>query len=324
MTTHFNLRHLHLFETVAACGSFSRAAEVLGMSQPAVSMQIRQLEGDLGTTLFEGPQRQRLSAAGQELLQHARILLAQARAADEALDALRGLPDDPGGAGAARGFRGLLHLGVVSTAHYFAPRLMHAFHQRHPDVRLKLTVAQRSEVLAMLNEHRLDLAISGYPPSEADLEATSFARHPHCIVAHPSHPLVGRRDLDWADLRDEHFIFREAGSATRQFLEHLLQQQSIQVRAGLELAGNETIKQAVMCGMGISFLSAHTFQVELEAGRMALLDVRGMPKHIDWCFVQRRDTQLGGVNAAFRQFVLDEGALYAACRSSVQAPADSA
>ncbi|RZS56967.1 LysR family transcriptional regulator [Sphaerotilus mobilis] len=320
MSIHFNLRHLHLFETVVASGSFSRAAETLGMSQPAVSMQIRQLETDLDTTLFERPQRQRLTAAGQELLQHARILLAQARVADEALDALRGTGGTGGAgdeaAGAARGFRGLLHLGVVSTAHYFAPRLMHAFHQRHPDVRLKLTVAKRSEVLAMLNEHRLDLAISGYPPSEADLEATSFARHPHCIVAHPSHPLVGRRGLDWADLRDEHFIFREAGSATRQFLEHLLQQQSIQVRAGLELAGNETIKQAVMCGMGISFLSAHTFQVELEAGRMALLDVRGMPKHIDWCFVQRRDTQLGGVNAAFRQFVIDEGALYAACRST--------
>lgn len=315
MSTHLNLRHLHLFETIVSAGGFSRAAEVLGMSQPSVSMQVRQLEGDLGTALFERPQRQRLTPAGQELLQHARILLAQARAADEALQALRSAGED---AGAGTGVRGLLHLGVVSTAHYFAPRLLHAFNQRHPDVRLKLTVADRHHVLAMLHEHRLDIAISGYPPSEADLEATSFARHPHCIVAHPTHPLVGRRGLDWADLRDEHFIFREPGSATRQFLEHLLLQQSIQVRAGLELAGNETIKQAVMCGMGISFLSAHTFQVELEAGRMALLDVRGMPKHIDWCFVQRRDTQLTGVNAAFRQFVIEEGALYAACRSAPQ------
>ena len=318
MSTHFNLRHLHLFETIVASGSFSRAAEALGMSQPAVSMQIRQLEADLDATLFERPQRQRLTPAGQELLQHARILLAQARAADEALEALRGGGADEAG-DAARGHRGLLHLGVVSTAHYFAPRLLHAFHQRHPQVRLKLTVADRPHVLAMLLEHRLDIALSGYPPSEADLEAASFARHPHCIVAHPSHPLVGRRNLDWADLRDEHFIFREPGSATRQFLEQLLLQQSIQVRAGLELAGNETIKQAVMCGMGISFLSAHTFQVELEAGRMAVLDVRGMPKHIDWCFVQRRDSQLSGVNAAFRQYVMEEGALHAACRTATPA-----
>lgn len=305
-----NLRHLRIFETIASCGSFSRAAEQLDMSQPAVSMQLRQLETDLGTVLFERPQRQRLTDAGQELLLHARVLLAQTRAAEEAMAAYTtttGQPDQ-------RGARGLLHLGVVSTAHYFAPRLLNEFHYRHPEVRLKLTVAKRSEVLAMLQEHRLDIAITGYPPSEADLEAASFARHPHCIVAHPAHPLARRRGLNWADLRDEHFIFRESGSATRQFLEHLLQSQSIQVKPGMELAGNETIKQAVMCGMGISFLSAHAFQVELGAGLMIVLDVKGMPKHIDWCFLQRRDTVLTGVNAAFRQFVFEEGAALAACR----------
>ncbi|MEX8495022.1 LysR family transcriptional regulator [Sphaerotilus sp.] len=305
-----NLRHLRIFETIASCGSFSRAAEQLDMSQPAVSMQLRQLETDLGTVLFERPQRQRLTDAGQELLQHARVLLAQARAAGEAMatyEATSGQPDQ-------RGARGLLHLGVVSTAHYFAPRLLSEFHRRHPEVRLKLTVAKRGEVLAMLQEHRLDIAITGYPPSEADLEAASFAHHPHCIVAHPDHPLAHRRGLDWPDLRDEHFIFRESGSATRQFLEHLLQSQSIQVKLGMELAGNETIKQAVMCGMGISFLSAHAFQVELGAGLMVVLDVKGMPKQIDWCFVQRRDTVLTGVNAAFRQFVFEEGAALAACR----------
>jgi DNA-binding transcriptional LysR family regulator len=311
-----NLRHLRIFETIASCGSFTSAAEQLGMSQPAVSMQLRQLETDLGTVLFERPQRQRLTDAGRDLLQHARVILAQARAAEEAMAMheaeARGTAS--GASTGVRGPRGLLHLGVVSTAHYFAPRLLNAFHQRHPDVRLKLTVAKRSEVLAMLQEHRLDIAITGYPPSEADLEAASFARHPHCIVAHPGHALAQRRGLAWADLRDADFIFREAGSATRQFLEHLLQSQSIQIKLGMELAGNETIKQAVMCGMGISFLSAHTFQVELGAGLMAVLDVQGMPKHIDWCFVQRRDTVLTGVNAAFRQFVFEEGAALAACR----------
>lgn len=305
----FNLRHLRIFETIASCGSFSRAAEQLGMSQPAVSMQVRQLESDLGVVLFEPPQRQRLTDAGQDLLLHARVLLAQSRAAEEAMAVY-----EAEAAGGVRGARGLLHLGVVSTAHYFAPRLLHAFHQRHPDVRLKLTVAKRHEVLAMLQEHRLDLAISGYPPSEADVEAASFARHPHCIVAPPDHPLARRKKLSWSDLRDEHFIFRESGSATRQFFEHLLQSQAIQVRIGLELAGNETIKQAVMCGMGISFLSAHTFQVELAAGHMVVLDVVDMPKHIDWCFVQRRDTVLTGVNAAFREFVFEQGATLAACR----------
>ena len=307
-----NLRHLRIFETIASCGSFSRAADQLGMSQPAVSMQLRQLETDLGTVLFERPQRQRLTEAGQELLQHARMILAQARAAEDAMALYEADPNDAGSG--PRGARGLLHLGVVSTAHYFAPRLLNEFHRRHPEVRLKLTVAKRHEVLAMLQEHRLDLAITGYPPSESDVEAQSFARHPHCIVAPPDHPLAKRRKLTWGDLRDEHFIFRESGSATRQFFEHLLQSQSIQVRVGMELAGNETIKQAVMCGMGISFLSAHAFQVELAAGLMVVLDVIDMPKHIDWCVVQRRDTVLTGVNAAFREFVFEQGAAVAACR----------
>jgi DNA-binding transcriptional LysR family regulator len=311
----FNLRSLRIFETVAGCGSFSRAAEQLEMTQPAVSMHIRQLETDVGTALFDRQRRQRLTDAGRELLQHARIISAQVRAAEEALSG----HVNEAGDGAPRGQRGLLHLGVVSTAHYFAPRLLHAFNRLHPDVRLKLTVAKRAEVLAMLQEHQLDIAISGYPPSEGDVEATSFARNPHCIVAHPDNPLAKRKRLRWADLRDEHFIFREPGSATRQFLEQLLQSQSIQVRAGLELAGNETIKQAVMCGMGISFLSAHTFQVELQAGLMAVLDVLDMPKYIDWCFVQRRDTVLSGVNAAFRDFVISQGADWALCRTSALA-----
>ena len=305
----FNLRTLRVFEAVATCGGFSRAAEQLDMTQPAVSMHIRQLESDVGATLFDRQHRQRLTDAGRELLQHARIIGAQVRAAEAALAAHGADVGDDG----TRGLRGLLHIGVVSTAHYFAPRLLHAFNQRHPEVRLKLTVAKRESVLAMLQDHQLDIAISGYPPSEGDLEATTFARNPHCIVAHPDHPLALRRRLRWADLRDEHFIFREPGSATRQFLEHLLQSQSIQVKAALELAGNETIKQAVMCGMGISFLSAHTFQVELQAGLMTVLDVLDLPKHVDWCFVQRRDTLLSGVNAAFREFVIANGADWARC-----------
>lgn len=312
MSGTLHLRALRVFEAVATQGGFSRAAEALGLTQPAVSMQIRQLEADVGTALFEPGRRQRLTDAGRELLLHARLIAGQVRAAEEALAAYG--QSGQAGTGPATGLRGLLHLGVVSSAHYFAPQLMHAFSQRHPEVRLKLTVARRDEVLALLAEHQLDIAITGYPPSEADLEATTFARNPHCIVAHPQHPLAGHRRLRWADLRDEQFIFREPGSATRQFLEHLLQSQAIQVRASLELAGNETIKQAVMCGMGISFLSAHTFQVELEAGRIAVLDMVDLPKWVDWCFVQRRDTQLSGVNAAMRDFIIAQGAELARCR----------
>lgn len=305
------VRHLRVFEAVASCGSFSRAAEQLALTQPAVSMVVRQLEQELGTALFDPTDRKRLSDAGQELLGHARIILAQVRAAEEAM----AFYTESGSTEASRGLRGLLHLGVVQTANYFdfAPRLLSEFHRRHPDVHLKLTVAKRSELLAMLAERRLDIAITGYPPSEADVEAHSFARHPHCLVASVNHPLARRHGLDWADLRREDFIFREQGSSTRVFLEQLLQSQSLQVRQSLELSGNETVKHAVMEGLGISFLSAHVFQVELEAGRIAVLDLADMPKYIDWCFIHRRDVTLNGVNQAFKEFVFAEGTRIAAC-----------
>jgi LysR family transcriptional regulator, low CO2-responsive transcriptional regulator len=309
-----NIRQLKVFEAVASLGGFSRAAEHLNMTQPAVSMLVRQLEKEVGLPLFEPQGRKRLTEAGGELLLHARRILAQLRDAESAM-ASHVEAADPG---SARGPRGLLHLGVVSPAHYFAPRLLHEFHQRHPDVRLKLTVAKRHEILDMLLEHQLDIAITGYPPSEADLDAASFARHPHVIVAPPDHALESRQAIEWTDLQHEDFIFREQGSATRSFLEQLLQAKSIQVRLGMELAGNETIKHAVMCGLGISFLSAHVVQLELDAGRIAILDVVDMPKYIDWCFIHRRDTRLTPVNQAFKQFVFDEGARIAACQ--VQGP----
>ncbi|PXW99412.1 DNA-binding transcriptional LysR family regulator [Sphaerotilus hippei] len=299
------LRQLQIFEVAASCCSYTRTAEQLDLSRPAVSMQMQQLEQELGLSLFERQGRSlALTDAGRELLRHARAILAQVRTAEDALSTLHGST------------RGQLHLGVVSTAHYFAPLLMTAFRRRHPQVRLKLSVHRREQVLALLGEHKLDLAIAGYPPSDAEVEAVSFARHPHCIVAPPDHPLAGQRAIPWEALRDEPFIFREAGSATRQFLEHLLQSHALQVHVSIELDGNETVKQAVMAGMGISFLSAHAFQLELRTGALTVLDVVDMPKSIDWCVLHRRDTLPAGVTALFRDYVLSEGAALTRCETA--------
>jgi DNA-binding transcriptional LysR family regulator len=306
------VRQLRVFEAVATSCSFSRAAEQLAMTQPAVSMAVRQTERALGTALFDRQDRFRLSDAGQELLMHARIILAQVRAAEEAMAFYSAEGRHEGTALLS----GLLHLGVVQTANYFAPRLLSEFHAQHPNVHLKLTVAKRAEILRLLAERRLDIAITGYPPSEADMEAVSFARHPHCLVASTQHRLASRRQLRWDDLRDEPFILREPGSSTRLFLEQLLQSHAIQVTQRLELSGNETVKHAVMENLGISLLSAHVFQVELAAHRIAVLDVVDMPKLIDWCFIHRRDATLNPVNAAFKAFVLAQGPRLVACLST--------
>jgi len=269
-------------------------------------MQLQQLEADLGLQLLvKQGRKMTLSQAGEEVLRQARRILNQVQIAEEVVAALHQTTGSSGG---------LLHLGVVPTAHYFAPKLLMAFAEQWPGVKFKLTVDRRDAILAMLQDHQLDVAIGGYPPSEADLEAETFARHPHCIVAAADHPLARKRKIHWDALKDEPFIFREPHSATRQFFEHLLQAQSLQVKVSMELSGNETIKQAVMAGMGISFLSAHTFQIELEAGRMAVLRLDDMPKMLDWCLLHRRDSLLSGVNGAFREFVLENGAQLAQCR----------
>ena len=296
------LRQLRVFEAAATHLSYTRAAEQMHLTQPAVSMQLHQLECDCGLTLLVKNGKQvGLSEAGEELLRHARRILNQVRVAQEAMADFHAT----GG--------GLLHLGVAPTANSFAPALMMAFRSRHPEVRLKLSVERRERILSMLHEHEIDVAIAGYPPSESDVEAETFARHPHCIVASVRHPLARRRRLRWDALRDEPFIFREPGSATRRFFEHLLQSQQVQVNVSMELSGNETVKQAVMAGMGISFLSAHVFQIERAAGHLATLDLEDMPKMLDWCLLHRRESVLSGVNAAFREFVLEQGAALTRC-----------
>ena len=301
-----SLRQLRIFEAVAANLSYSRAAEQLSLTQPAVSMQVQQLESDLGLQLLvKTGKKVTLSQAGEEMLRQARRILNQVLIAEEAMSVFHITEGAKGG---------LLHLGVVPTAHYFAPTLLMAFAKAWPGVTFKLTVDRREKILAMLQAHQLDVAIAGYPPSEADIEAETFAQHPHCIVAAAKHPLAKERRIHWDALRDEPFIFREPDSATRQFFEHLLQAQSLQVKVSMELSGNETIKQAVMAGMGISFLSAHTFQIELEAGKLAVLDMEDMPKMLDWCLLHRRDSTLVGLNGAFREFVLAHGSDLAKCR----------
>ena len=298
-----SLRQLRVFDALAETLSHSAAAERLGITQPAVSMLMRQLEADAGLPLIvRRGRRMDLTAAGTMLLQHARAILEHARRIEETLASMQ------------VGTRGHLHLGVVPTANYFAPRVLMEFQRQLPGVTFKLSVGPRDEILAMLKDHRIDLAIGGHPPAEVDLEAEAFARHPHCIVCAPEHPLAAVRNVSWSDLRGEPFIFREGGSATRLFLEHLLQSQSLQVNVTMELAGNETVKQAVIAGMGISSVSAHIVQTELAAGLVSILKVEGMPKWLDWCILNWRDRPLSSTQQAFRSFVLDQGARYAECR----------
>jgi DNA-binding transcriptional LysR family regulator len=256
------LRQLRTFAEVARCMSFTAAAKTLHLTQPAVSMQVRQLE----------------------------------RAAEEAMTALKGI----GG--------GELAIAVVSTAKYFAPRLLAEFRRLHPEVRLRLVVNNREVVVRELGANTVDLAIMGRPPRGLDTEATAFAGHPMSIIASPDHPLAGRKRLPLARLSGETFIIRERGSGTRAAMEHVFAERRFRTREVLEMSSNETIKQAVMAGMGVAFLSMHTVGLELNAGRLVTLGVTGLPVIRDWHVIHRRQKRLSPAGEHFKAFLLADGA----------------
>jgi len=291
------LRQLKVFEAVARHLSFSRAAEELHLTQPAVSMQVRGLEEDAGLPLTEQVGKKIfLTDAGAELARHARVIAQQLRSAEEALAAIRGV----------RG--GQLNIGVVSTTKYFAPRLLAAFRARHPGIELSLGVHNREQIVRQLVDNEIDLAIMGRPPAELDTIADVFADNPLVIIAAPSHPFAERRRIAPADLGLETFLIREPGSGTRNAMERYFAEQGVVPARTFEMNSNETIKQAVMAGMGIAFLSASTIELELAVDRLVVLPVAGTPVMRQWYLVRRAEKRQLPLAEAFREFLCGEGA----------------
>jgi DNA-binding transcriptional LysR family regulator len=291
------LRQLKIFETVARRLSFSRAAEELYLTQPAVSTQVKQLEEHAGLPLFEQLGKKiYLTPAGNEMLHYSRAILEQFREADDAMARLKGISG------------GTLNVAVISAGDYFFPRLLAAFTQRNTDVRLNLAVHNREELLHQLSDNLTDLAVMVRPPRDMDTVNVSFAPHPYVIVAPPDHPLVGRKDIPLEALADEPFIVRERGSDTWNSMEEGFAGRLSNLNIAMEITSTETIKQAVIAGMGLSFLSAHTISMELQVGKLAVLDIEGFPVMLNWFVVHRNNKRLPPVALAFEQFLIEEGA----------------
>jgi DNA-binding transcriptional LysR family regulator len=291
------MRQLQIFASAARSLSFSRTSEELHLTQPAVSMQIKQLEDSAGLPLFERMgKRLYLTEAGAELQRYAQQILGALKDAEDVCAAMKGLKG------------GRLVIGVVSTAKYFAPRLLAVFNTRHPDVELKLSVNNREAVVQMLAENEVDLALMGTPPRQLDTVASPFARHPLVVIAAPDHPLAGRKRIPLSALEKETFLVREPGSGTRSAMERFFGERGVKIRVAMEMSSNETIKQAVMAGMGVSFLSQHTIGLELAAGQLVVLKVEGLPVMRQWHVVHRAEKRLPPAAEAFKAFMLKEGA----------------
>jgi LysR family transcriptional regulator, low CO2-responsive transcriptional regulator len=291
-----SIRQLRIFTTVARHLSFARAAEELHLTPPAVSMQVRDLEEAVGLPLFDRRGRQiALTTGGEYFLLHARRVLGSLKDAEDTIARLKGVQ------------AGRVTIGMVSTAKFFVPRILAGFLRDHPGVEMDLAEANREGLIDLLRRNEVDLAVMGTPPRELETRSEPFAAHPLGVIAAPDHPYAALAEVPPALLSRERFLVREAGSGTRAAMDRHFQSQHIEPVFAMEMRSNETIKQAVIAGMGLAFLSLHTTGLEVGAGLLKVLDVPGLPLVRRWQLVHMSSKLLSPPAEALRYYVLEQG-----------------
>ena len=291
------LRQLRTFASVAKHLSFARAAEELHLSPPAVSMQVKEFEEQVGLPLFDRSGRTvSLTTVGEYVLAHAKRVLALMKDAEDMVARFRGLQG------------GELNIGMVSTAKYFLPHLLALFRADHPNVEVRLHVGNnREQLVRLMQSHDVELTVMGRPPRELATRAEPFGMHPHVLVTALDHPFTRMERVPASALAREGFIVRERGSGTRAALEEYMDEHRLAPQVVMEMASNEAIKQAVMAGMGVSLLSLHTIGLELEHGLIATPEVEGLPVMRRWHVVHNLAKTLSPAAEAFRYFILERG-----------------
>jgi len=287
------IRQLTVLEAVARNLSYTKAAEELHLTQPAVSMQIKQIEESIGLPLFEQiGKKVYLTEAGREMHNYSRNIQQQLSEVETILENLKGLR------------RGRLNIAVASTANYFAPKLIAAFNELHDSITVNLDVTNRKGLLRHLEQNDSDLVIMGAPPKTMDLAAESFMDNPLVVIASPNHPLKDERNISIQTLTRETFIVREVGSGTRNATERFFAEHGAEMSASMNMSSNEAIKQAVQAGLGLGIVSMHTLEQELALNRLVVLDVESFPILRHWYIVHRKGKRLSPVASAFKDFVV--------------------
>ena len=292
---HATLHQLKVFEATARHGSFTRAAEELYLTQPTVSIQVKQLTKAVGMPLFEQiGKKLYLTQAGEKLLTTCQEIFNGLEQFEMSVANLKGMK------------QGQLKLAVITTAKYFVPRLLGPFCKRYPGIDISLKVTNHQQLQKSMAENEDDLYIISQTPSQPDLEVHPFLENPLIVLAPTSHPLARKKNIPIEMLNNEPFIMREEGSGTRTAVEELFAKCDVKVKVRLELGSNEAIKQAIAGGLGISVLSQHTIISEGTTGEFAILDVQGFPIERHWYVASLAGKQMSVVAETFMQFLLEE------------------
>ena len=292
---HVTLRQLQIFETVVRLGGYTRAAQALHLSQPAVSMQIKKLNDSLGHTLLEKRGHQiQPSSVGLEVYIAAQDILDRMDSLSHAAIELEGE------------IQGVLRIAVITSAIYFMPHMLGAFIARHPRVEPQLVVTNRANVIERLKSKQDDLVIMGQVPRQLAVEAEPFIDNELLVVSPPDHPLRKLENINLLQLSQQRLLLREPGSGTRLAMERLFSEQEITINPYMQLGSSEAIKQAVMAGLGISVLSRHSLRLELAGEHIVVLDVDGFPLMRRWYAVHLKGKTLSLAASAFLEFILNE------------------
>jgi DNA-binding transcriptional LysR family regulator len=292
---HLTLRQIEVFNAVARLKNYTRAAESLHMSQPAVSMQIKQLEDNVGLPLFEQVGKQiHLTDAGRYMYDYGRSMSDLLAEAEAVFEAIKGVE------------RGSLSISVATTASHFATRLLAEFTKQHEGITISLDITNREALQKQLENNEPDLVIMGQPPEGVDVEADAFMENPLVMIAPAGHALSGQRNIPLSAIENESFVVREQGSGTRVAIERFFARHNIQFNTGIEMTSNEAIKQAVEAGLGLGIVSIHTLELELETRRLQVLDVFDFPIVRHWYIMQRKGKRLSPAAIEFKQFVLEQ------------------
>jgi LysR family transcriptional regulator, low CO2-responsive transcriptional regulator len=298
--TNLTFKQLEAVYQVARSGTVVKAAESLHVTPAALTSRIKLLEEDLGLALFDRTgNRLRPTDAGREAVAAAARIDRVISDLGDTLEAMKGLHG------------GRVRFGAVSTAKYFAAELIAAFLRQHAGIDLQLVVGNRAETIESLRNYDIDMAVMGRPPGDFAAESEPFGPHPYVMIAPADHRLARAKRVSKAELSSQKFIVREEGSGTRNIFEYFLSAQMIQPpKVTIEMGSNETIKQAVMAGLGLSLISAHTIASEVAAGRLAVLKVEGLPIVRQWFVVRRTDRDLPPAGTALWTFIVKKGSAF--------------
>ena len=293
MSLSLTIRQLQIFQQVAEELSFTRAAKSLHLSQPAVSMQVKQLEEISGLPLFETVGKSvSLTEAGKEMLRLGRQVLANLDEMEEVLAALSGIE------------AGTLNLAVPETAHQFMTHVLAEFRQAHPNIRFNLLIANRQGLLDHLRNNTTDLVIMGQPPDGAGLNSIGFMDNPLVVIAAPAHPLSRQKSIPLTELVKHEFVVREAGSGTRLAMQRFFEQHNVTLQTTTEVTNNEAIKHSVAAGLGLGIVSLHTLQQPLALRQASILDVVEFPIQRVWFAVHHQNKRLGPAALAFLEYTI--------------------